>query len=528
MYEARFTTKQIYDNYAKSVSKPKSYTPAKSRSLGAFEPDPAQRNTTTRSTYTPPTRRNTNKNKGSTYDEVPQVLTQGIVQRPKPKPTKETGYERVKRIFDDAMSGFGDFEVPTQPTFDTVKPQNLYKDKRYFGPQVYTPDTSQFKGDQDLKELSPPFIRDYFRLTKREGDFVNSSTLPDDVDNPAINMFGVRRRYTRNPDALMSPSSMNQSVPPYQDEEFLDGALLKARQKQIKDDVEKVLLNLSEDYVIKAGDTLSEIAEERGTTVEVLQELNNIEDKDKDIIYTGDKLKVPPKPENTIRISTRGDKDPDAQFYNSFRQGVTPDSLMVGSYSFMDEGSELMKALRAKEADNYDTIFGNAEKRKSPFKGTKVSNKTIEEVLNFVELNGEFHKYNKQKGFNTTAVGKYQIIGDTLRDLDRREVLKNLGITDNTKFDGPTQDKIAAHLAVNRIKNRATGGDGTLASRNNAREEMRKEWEGFKKLSNRKLDKIIDEIAKEIGVTIYEGIEMDPITSKSIRPKIRPKGLGEK
>ena len=97
MYEARFTTKQIYDNYAKSVSKPKSYTytPAKSRSLGAFEPDPAQRNTTTRSTYTPPTRRNTKKNKGSTYDEVPQVLTQGIVQRPKPKPTKETEIGRA-------------------------------------------------------------------------------------------------------------------------------------------------------------------------------------------------------------------------------------------------------------------------------------------------------------------------------------------------------------------------------------------------------------------------------------------------
>ena len=489
---------------------------SKSRSLGAFEPDPAQRNTTTRSTYTPPTRRNTKKNKGSTYDEVPQVLTQGIVQRPKPKPTKETGYQKVTRIFNEAMSGFGNFEVPTQPTFDTVKPQNLYKDNRYFGPQVYTPDTSQFKGDQDLKELSPPFIRDYFRLTKREGDFVNSLTLPDDVDNPAINMFGVRRGFNKPPAGPMDDPSMTQFKP------------AMTSYDELREDIDKVLLDMSEDYTIKAGDTLSEIAEERGTTVEVLQKLNNIEDKDKDIIYTGDKLKVPPKSENTIRISTRGDKDPDAQFYNSFRQGVTPDSLMVGSYSFMDEGSELMKALRAKEADNYDTIFGNAEKRKSPFKGTKVSNKTIEEVLNFVELNGEFHKYNKQKGFNTTAVGKYQIVGNTLRDLDRRGVLKNLGITDNTKFDGPTQDKIAAHLAVNRIKNRATGGDGTLASRNNAREEMRKEWEGFKKLSNRKLDKIIDEIAKEIGVTIYEGIEMDPITSKSIRPKIRPKGLGEK
>ena len=103
-------------------------------------------------------------------------------------------------------------------------------------------------------------------------------------------------------------------------------------------------------------------------------------------------------------------------------------------------------------------------------------------------------------------------------------MLKSLGITDNTKFDGATQDKIAAHLAVNRIKNRATGGDGTLASRNNARKEMRNEWEGFKKLSDKKLDKIIDEIAKEVGVTIYEGIEMDPNVDKSLRPKTRPLG----
>ena len=342
-------------------------------------------------------------------------------------------------------------------------------------------------------------------------------------DNPRLNMFGVSRGFTKPPASPELPTSPD--VP--------------ANVDAITRGISQALIPTEVEYTIKVGDTLSEIAEDRGTTVEVLMELNNIKEKDKDTIFAGDKLKVPPKKAKTYK-DVDDDKfassgqimsdaiDPDSEFYQSFRQGVTPDSLMVDSYSFMDEGSELMKALRAKEADNYDTIFDNAEKRKSPFKGTKVSNKTIKEVLNFVELDGEFHKYNKQKGFNTTAVGKYQIVGNTLRDLDRRGVLKSLGITDNTKFDGPTQDKIAAHLAVNRIKNRATGGDGTLASRKNAREEMRKEWEGFKKLSNRKLDKIIDEIAEEIGVTIYEGIEMDPITSKSLRPKVRPKGLGAK
>jgi len=215
------------------------------------------------------------------------------------------------------MSGFGDFEEPTQPTFDTVKPQNVYKDKRYFAPNIYVPDTSQFgKGygkkyflGMELPAGSPKIPRSLKRG--------NVNIFGNTKDHPRLDMFGVKRGYTRNPDGLMSPSPMDQFIPPDQGEEFLDGALLKARQQQIKDDVEKVLQNLidpPEDYVIKAGDTLSEIAEERGTTVEVLQELNNIEDKDKDTIFAGDKLKVPPKLTDTQAALRRGfDKDKDTQ-----------------------------------------------------------------------------------------------------------------------------------------------------------------------------------------------------------------------
>jgi len=180
---------------------------SKSRSLGAFEPDPAQRNTTTRSTYTPP-RRDRNKNRGSTYDEVPQVLTQGIVQRPGQKPTKETGYERVTRIFNEAMSGFGDFEVPTQPTFDTVKPQNLYKDKRYFGPQVYVPDTSQFGRGYEKKYFLGMELPTGSPKIPRSLKRSNVNIFGNTKDHPRLDMFGVRRRYTRNPDALMAPPSV--------------------------------------------------------------------------------------------------------------------------------------------------------------------------------------------------------------------------------------------------------------------------------------------------------------------------------
>ena len=145
---------------------------------------------------------------------------------------------------------------------------------------------------------------------------------------------------------------------------------------------------------------------------------------------------------------------------------------------------------------------------------------SMKEVLEFTKAGGKFNKYNKDKyNKNTTAIGKYQTVGSTLRDLKKRGVLSKLGITDETKFDQKTQDDIAAYLAVHRIKDRATKGNGNIATRGSARKEMRNEWEGFKKLSDKELDAIIDEIGVETGVTF-----IDTIPSTSLRPPIRPLG----
>jgi len=448
-------------------------------------------------------RRETQRDSGSTYDEVPQTITTGLGSR-KTQPSKDKDMSvgtKIDRAFIKVMTSL-------IPDFSPPKDRSVFPMQVYGGPLFTVPTPTPVSIEQ--LDAAPRDTTRTFAPSAMEPPTLPTTTTDSDV--------GVV-----SPSGLMSPPTMTKP-------ETSKGLM----------GIPRALAMASaepptEDYVVQEGDTLSEIAEREGTTVKALADLNNIPESDVDIIMTGEKLKVPAKQYKTYK-DVDDDKyvssgqimsdayDPDSEYYKSFTQNVTPDSLMMGSYSFMDEGSELTKALKAKEADNYDTIFGNAEKRKSPFKGTKVSNKTIKEVLDFVKFDGEFHKYNKEKGFNTTAVGKYQIVGNTLRDLDGRDVLKSLGITDNTKFDGATQDKIAAHLAVNRIKNRATGGDGTLASRNNARKEMRNEWEGFEKLSDKKLDKIIDEIAKEVGVTIYEGIEMDPNVDKSLRPKTRPLG----
>ena len=165
-------------------------------------------------------------------------------------------------------------------------------------------------------------------------------------------------------------------------------------------------------------------------------------------------------------------------------------------YNFMLPSSKFRKALKEKEAGSYSTLFGNSEIRSTPFKDIDVTKMKMSEVLDFVKLNGAFHKYNKKTfNKNTTAIGKYQFIGATLRDLKKRGVFKELEISDNTLFSQETQDKLSAYQAVHRLKDRA---GVTYAS---AREEMRNEWEGFKGIKNTQLDSIIEEIGDEIGVS---------------------------
>ena len=165
-------------------------------------------------------------------------------------------------------------------------------------------------------------------------------------------------------------------------------------------------------------------------------------------------------------------------------------------YAFMLPESKFRTALKAKEAESYSTLFGNAETSSTPFKDVDITSMTVDEVLEFTKSGGEFHEYNKKTyNKNTTAVGKYQFVGATLRDLKKRGVFKKLNISEDTKFDEATQDKLSAYLVVHRLKDRA---DNTYKD---ARKELRNEWEGFKKLSDEDLNGIIDEVGSEIGKT---------------------------
>ena len=99
------------------------------------------------------------------------------------------------------------------------------------------------------------------------------------TDNPRLNMFGVER------DAFRDPNPLELSVSP----EVPDNMDAKTRA------LSQGIIPTEVDYTIKKGDTLSEIAQERGTTVQVLQQLNNIPDSMKDKIFAGDTIRVPVK-----------------------------------------------------------------------------------------------------------------------------------------------------------------------------------------------------------------------------------------
>tara|TARA_A200000159_G_C7284053_1_gene322763 strand:+ start:168 stop:1172 length:1005 start_codon:yes stop_codon:yes gene_type:complete len=207
----------------------------------------------------------------------------------------------------------------------------------------------------------------------------------------------------------------------------------------------------TEDYVVQEGDTLSEIAEREGTTVKALADLNNIPESDVDIIMTGEKLKVPAKLTDTQAALRRGlgsrkdnkgiktaggtmeelrkllkaytdemgDKittDPDSEFYDSFRQGVT----VEGS-----EEQRLFDALVGGESVDFDTVYNRAKVKPSK----PITQMTVKEVQDWQQANID-------AGSASTAAGRFQIISPNMKYLLDKKIIKKDDV-----FDADTQMK---------------------------------------------------------------------------------------
>lgn len=153
--------------------------------------------------------------------------------------------------------------------------------------------------------------------------------------------------------------------------------------------------------------------------------------------------------------------------------------------------STTQQTLEAVEAKGYDTLYGNFEAKDTPFKGYSVSQQTVGDLINFSEPSGAYGSYVKprlgkdteayKKGLTSTPMGKYQIVGSTLRDLVNR-----MGLPKDTVFNKATQDSMFLFLAKENI------AKGKTISQKRA--NLRSIWEGFRKVDDATLDALIAEV----------------------------------
>jgi len=194
---------------------------------------------------------------------------------------------------------------------------------------------------------------------------------------------------------------------------------------------------------------------------------------------------------NDILSFVMKETDKETQKYSPSAEGT----LGTATYLTQEEkiqrgrlGPVAEKLMTAKESGSggYDSLYDQSQKE--TFKGIVPTEMTIGEVLAFQKKRGKgsyasFVKANNPSGKLSTPVGKFQYVGDTLKD----EVDKN-GYDLNTKFDANMQDTVFYNHANRIIKNLKPEKQRAI---------LRSTWEGFKSkkaVSDKELDALIAEI----------------------------------
>lgn len=199
--------------------------------------------------------------------------------------------------------------------------------------------------------------------------------------------------------------------------------------------------------------------------------------------------------QNTLDLEVSGILD-QSTLVGLYKQPVKAQAKGTGFQVGANEASlapdsTTQTTLRRVEAGGYDTLYGNFEKGDTPFKGVSVSNMTIGELTEFSRAGGAYGQYVKprlakntyayKQGLTSTPMGKYQIVGSTLRDLANR-----MKLPADTVFNKETQDKMFLFLARENVAKGSTPQE--------KRKNLRSIWEGFKHVDNSTLDRVIKEI----------------------------------
>ena len=172
---------------------------------------------------------------------------------------------------------------------------------------------------------------------------------------------------------------------------------------------------------------------------------------------------------------------------------ITPQQR-IDSLSNIRSDSLIAAEFDKSESNSYDALFGYAEKTNTPFKGKKITELTLDELKKFTSDRGKGSYFNfnanekKGRRAKTTPLGKFQIVGSTLKGL-----IDNYGWDLNTVFDKKTQDQMYLQLA-NEVMNVPFGSLPTLAQAN----KLKSQFEGFNKITPSEMSNLAIETQRMI------------------------------
>lgn len=122
--------------------------------------------------------------------------------------------------------------------------------------------------------------------------------------------------------------------------------------------------------------------------------------------------------------------------------------------------------------DQYKTLLGHSDLEGKQFSDVDVSQMTIDEAIKFASPRGAYGKFSRgQVGRTATPMGRYQIVGTTLRDLKR-----TMGLKGDELFDADMQDDMFRVLLRRRGYDKYIRGE---ISFDKFLEGMKLEWEGL-------------------------------------------------
>lgn len=139
---------------------------------------------------------------------------------------------------------------------------------------------------------------------------------------------------------------------------------------------------------------------------------------------------------------------------------VTPDGLRVVPVSENRIGglkpdqtaepmgwSELAPKIKARESGgDYDALYGFSNREGGAFSGTKVTDMTVDQAIQFSDPSGPYGQWSKDKlGYVATPMGAYQIVGSTLQDIK-----EGMGLTGGEQMTPDLQEAMGKWLYQNR------------------------------------------------------------------------------